>query len=304
MTVAVQRFPLQDLSMSSLQSGSRRHSARLQQKDEPAAVSNDANAQSEGQSTDVKSKPVASTKSKKRKTDLQEEDDGFVFTRAKKKQKQVGEPLSASAPSLSTIPETGREVQTSAEPVANGVVTSPKSSKTNGEPPRKKARRMTFSTPVKEPRRRSKRISTAQEADQESPVSKVPQELRPTKTRKEKIEKPRPPAKKVKELTPPPSEERDAPVIQQAEKPIKASKIPRKAPEIASEPETVETHEESHSPTKIALPFADTPVITRNKAMRETKSGKSERRSSLGLRGRRASSLIDSGQSTGKFQHV
>jgi kinetochore protein Mis13/DSN1 len=55
--------------------------------------------------------------------------------------------------------------------------------------------------------------------------------------------------------------------------------------------------------TKIALPFADTPVIKRNKAMREkgkrTSSGTSSRRSSSGIRGRRASSLIESGQSNG-----
>ncbi|ORY19488.1 kinetochore protein Mis13 [Clohesyomyces aquaticus] len=48
--------------------------------------------------------------------------------------------------------------------------------------------------------------------------------------------------------------------------------------------------------TKIMLPFADTPVILRNKEMRRgNKDGR--RRSSTGLRGRRASSLIDSGLS-------
>lgn len=47
--------------------------------------------------------------------------------------------------------------------------------------------------------------------------------------------------------------------------------------------------------TLIALPFSDTPVINRNKEMR--KKGTGSRRSSLGLRGRRASSLIDSGHS-------
>ncbi|KAI9742219.1 MAG: hypothetical protein M1818_004119 [Claussenomyces sp. TS43310] len=47
--------------------------------------------------------------------------------------------------------------------------------------------------------------------------------------------------------------------------------------------------------TKIALPFSDTPVITRNKELRKTGTGR--RRSSLGLRGRRASSLIDNGHS-------
>ena len=49
--------------------------------------------------------------------------------------------------------------------------------------------------------------------------------------------------------------------------------------------------------TKIALPFADTPIIRRNKEMRKTNA---TRRSSLGMRGRRASSLIDTGKSNGK----
>lgn len=52
--------------------------------------------------------------------------------------------------------------------------------------------------------------------------------------------------------------------------------------------------------SKIALPFADTPVIRRNKEMREKGASKGQRRSSLGMRGRRASSLIESGASNGK----
>lgn len=52
---------------------------------------------------------------------------------------------------------------------------------------------------------------------------------------------------------------------------------------------------------KITLPMADTPVIQRNKDMRTAaKSEKGNRRSSLGRRGRRASSLIDSGTSNGE----
>lgn len=47
---------------------------------------------------------------------------------------------------------------------------------------------------------------------------------------------------------------------------------------------------------KIALPFSDTPVINRNKDFRK-KGGSSQRRSSLGMRGRRASSLIENGHS-------
>ncbi|KAJ9412486.1 hypothetical protein FOXG_14917 [Fusarium oxysporum f. sp. lycopersici 4287] len=45
----------------------------------------------------------------------------------------------------------------------------------------------------------------------------------------------------------------------------------------------------------IALPMSDTPIINRNKEMRK-KGGNSNRRSSLGNRGRRASSLIENGQ--------
>ncbi|KAL4783191.1 Mis12-Mtw1 protein family-domain-containing protein [Aspergillus varians] len=47
----------------------------------------------------------------------------------------------------------------------------------------------------------------------------------------------------------------------------------------------------------ISLPMADTPVIQRNREMRGKKSAKGSRRSSLSMRGRRASSLIDSGAS-------
>ncbi len=55
----------------------------------------------------------------------------------------------------------------------------------------------------------------------------------------------------------------------------------------------------AHSPPSpaartIALPLSDTPVINRNKELRRKGGG---RRSSLGMRGRRASSLIENGHS-------
>lgn len=56
------------------------------------------------------------------------------------------------------------------------------------------------------------------------------------------------------------------------------------------------TTDESKHSTVITLPFSDTPIINRNKEMRK-KGGNGARRSSLGLRGRRASSLIDNGHS-------
>jgi kinetochore protein Mis13/DSN1 len=58
----------------------------------------------------------------------------------------------------------------------------------------------------------------------------------------------------------------------------------------------------SKESTKIALPFSDTPVINRNKELR--RKGSVSRRSSLGMRGRRASSLIDNGHSAMPHREV
>lgn len=71
--------------------------------------------------------------------------------------------------------------------------------------------------------------------------------------------------------------------------------VPPTIPQDRELPKATERHEISWDATKIALPFADTPIIRRNKEMRDN------RRSSLGMRGRRASSLIDSGKSNGDF---
>lgn len=74
-----------------------------------------------------------------------------------------------------------------------------------------------------------------------------------------------------------------------ASKKGKAARSTRAATEEAS------THQEPPvASSKIALPMSDTPIINRNKEMR--KKGGGARRSSLGSRGRRASSLIESGQ--------
>jgi kinetochore protein Mis13/DSN1 len=160
-----------------------------------------------------------------------------------------------------------------AEPHSNPQNESAVSNSTGdvAEPPKKKKRsKMSFSTPnvgEEKPVRRSKRLSDEHDQRGGSPQRKA--------RRKE------------------------------PEEPVSAATIPKeminqppardKTPAVTSD--VIEREE--HSATRIALPFADTPVIRRNKAMREGKVGKGERRSSLGLRGRRASSLIDSGNSNG-----
>ncbi|KAK7700090.1 hypothetical protein SLS57_012191 [Botryosphaeria dothidea] len=81
------------------------------------------------------------------------------------------------------------------------------------------------------------------------------------------------------------------------------TKTPRKDDDdgvamVGGEADKAEADQPSREGTKIALPFADTPIIKRNKEMRKGGGG-GHRRSSTGLRGRRASSLIDSGTSNG-----
>ena len=66
---------------------------------------------------------------------------------------------------------------------------------------------------------------------------------------------------------------------------------------------TPDQRQTSSDTTRIALPFADTPIIRRNKEMRKGSGGES-RRSSLSNRGRRASSLIDSGTSNGLWSRT
>lgn len=304
MTALAARPPLHILSMSSIQSGSRRQSARLQQKEDHADSTSVANTNGHHNTVAPVTKVQTSASNpRKRKKNYDEEDDGFVFSRVKKKKPrqsiaaqpdppvapaaQAPAPISAPAASLAPTEQVSESIRPSKpKTIKKDVPVASKATKTQDEvqeaPSKKRQkRRMSFSTPAtKEPKvlRRSKRLSTDPQPDQGSPSVKPPQELRPPKIRKEKVDKQRPPAQQQNHGLPP------------IEEPPQA--VPLAPPQI---------EDDSHSATKIALPFADTPVISRNKAMREGKSGKTERRSSLGLRGRRASSLIDSGTSNGKL---
>jgi Mis12-Mtw1 protein family. len=84
------------------------------------------------------------------------------------------------------------------------------------------------------------------------------------------------------------------------DQPKKSRKRGRPSKSKPAEPNGFKSPEQPPAGTKIALPVADTPVIQRNKELRGDKSGKGRRRSSLDLRGRRASDLIDSGASNGR----
>ncbi|CAI7660954.1 unnamed protein product [Penicillium palitans] len=98
------------------------------------------------------------------------------------------------------------------------------------------------------------------------------------------------------------SRARDSPEHQpETKKPKKAGRPPKAKQQVqVSESNGYNSPAQPPEGTKVALPVADTPVIQRNKEFRGGKGDKSDkgrRRSSLSMRGRRASFLIDSGTS-------
>jgi kinetochore protein Mis13/DSN1 len=188
-----------------------------------------------------------------------EDDDGFQFSRRTSKR------TTKAQPAPEPIPEPARE-----EPL----------------PVKSTARWKKALVPALDPEsagtqkhRRSTRLS----GDKEQ-LEARPQATEPSATQRTK--KSAPVAEKRKQITP-------APEAQPEQKTVS---IGVKTP---TQNELTVTKARDRTVQKITLPFADTPVITRNKEMRKG-SKDSHRRSSTGLRGRRASSLIDGGMSNGE----
>jgi kinetochore protein Mis13/DSN1 len=291
MTTLIARQPLQTLSMSSSQRGPRRLSARLQEKEDAQPHTNGYHLGSKNQTlsstTDNpqtrrgQDKPPATKKRRigesaqtfagwshpmgrrlTENTEYDEDEDGFVFTRARARKPRP------STSKITSIPEQAvAGTENGQHPEANNLVQRYEEPDSK-EPSKKRRTRMSFSTPnvrPEKPVRRSKRLSDEPDRRDGSPQPKA----------RRKDEAQAEDAKRPQEVKRPPEQDK-TPLPSQAD--------------VEGDP----------SATKIALPFADTPVIRKNRAMRERKSGKGERRSSLGLRGRRASSLIDTGNSNGE----
>ncbi|ETI28832.1 hypothetical protein G647_01284 [Cladophialophora carrionii CBS 160.54] len=285
----VARPPLQPLPMSTIQRPTRRLSTRIQEKEDAPL------RPSQAQQINGNAKPVAASSypaaaqnvkanARKRKMNYDEEDDGFIFKRVKKKEPEAkpAEEGKATAPAEDDASKSQQPPADKSD-VPNNDDTAPK--------PKARRKRMSFSTPKPKedpPPRRSKRLSKDNDHADASPAKRPESPNRGIR---------REPPKKQ-------PEQKSGIVADQA--PRKRQKEQRdgdpngQCPEGARDghqAETVPTVQENSSATRIALPLADTPVIRRNKAMREGKSAKGERRSSLGNRGRRASSLIESGTS-------
>ncbi|KAF1944025.1 hypothetical protein EJ02DRAFT_501795 [Clathrospora elynae] len=258
MTAIFVRSPLQSLPMATNRPTTRRRSVRQAFEEDDAPAPKRPKTEVNGTSK----RATAATRKVAKAAAYDEDDDGFQFSRRTSRR-------TAKAPAPETIPEEQPPKLVRA---------------VDAQPAKSTARRKKPSTAALDPessdsgkRRRSARLSGDREQLEVRPKATEP--LAPKRTKKSApLEKER-----KRQITPVPE----------------AQQEPRSAYAAVQTPTQHKIHvvkERDPNAQRIMLPFADTPVITRNKEMRKgNKDG--HRRSSTGLRGRRASSLIDSGMS-------
>lgn len=205
-----------------------------------------------------------------------EQDGDFVFTRGAKRAKTSAAAAEPENPEPEPVPSRAKKT-------ASARATKATSKKPAASPPPAQPDAQPVAPPQPQPTRRSSRRSSQQtSAPAPAQEDEEPQLILPKartaqrRTTRASLEK----GKKLKDAAPAPPPE----------------------PSRAGTPTPMEI-DRPNSPNhdlpvgqKIALPFSDTPVINRNKDFRK-KGGSSQRRSSLGMRGRRASSLMENGHS-------
>ncbi|OJI88133.1 hypothetical protein ASPTUDRAFT_136313 [Aspergillus tubingensis CBS 134.48] len=218
---------------------------------------------------------------KKRKAVFEEDIEGFQFSRITTKKAKPSEPKKVPSP----VPE---------EPAQP----SPR----RGRPPKKRVEEKKTEVaeePKKQAEGTGKRRTRGAAKNSVAPVEPAPepepqpqpqtQQQRATRSTRKHDQVETVPLEKKRRKGRPSNSKTDA--LQQEQSQPQPQPQPRNG-FVSPEPQ------QSGTATTIALPLADTPVIQRNKEMRGKKSVKGgNRRSSLGMRGRRASSLIDSGAS-------
>ncbi|KAL6709078.1 hypothetical protein ACN47E_001894 [Coniothyrium glycines] len=259
MTAIFARSPLQSLPMATNRPTTRRRSVKQAFDEDDAPAHKRARTDTNGTT-----KKVAATKKTTRATAYDENDDGFQFSRrTSKRTTKVQAPPAPDPIPAEEVAQPARLPEAQPKPSVRRKRTSITANEAQTEDTQKK--------------RRSTRLS----GDKEQLESR-PKPTEPTTAKRAK---------------------KSAPMEKERKK--QTTPAPEAQPEAKSEFTGAQTptHNEIHVAKKrdpnaqrIMLPFADTPVINRNKEMRKgSKDG--HRRSSTGLRGRRASSLIDSGSS-------
>jgi kinetochore protein Mis13/DSN1 len=256
--------------MATNRQSTRRQSAKRAFDDDDAPAPKRVKADLNGTS---KKATTTTTTKKTTKVAYDENDDGFQFSRrtTRKTAKAQVAPLQESIPEDKVTKPTRRRtvLPSSPEPAPAKAPTRRKKSIAAVDP----------ESSDTQSRRRSARISGDRNSLEIRPKSVEP--LPPKRTGRKAPSEPQ--KKKQKQVTPTPEE--------QPARTFAGAQTPQQDVNSAKERDP--------NAKRIMLPFADTPVITRNKEMRKgNKDG--HRRSSTGLRGRRASSLIDSGMSNGE----
>jgi kinetochore protein Mis13/DSN1 len=268
MTTIFARSPLQSLPMAANRPTTRRRSVKQAFDEDDAPAPKRPRTEVNGTS-----KRANGAAKKAAKAAYDEDDDGFQFSRRTSK----------------------RTAKAQAAPVAPEPIPE--------EPPAKSAR-SDEPLPAKSTARRKRDTSTA--IDPES--SDTQKRRRSTRLSGDKQQLEARP--KAAEAPAPKRTKKSAPV--QTERKKQVTPAPEAQPEQKTALMGVKTPTQNEltvakkrdpNAQRIMLPFADTPVITRNKEMRKG-SKEGHRRSSTGLRGRRASSLIDSGMSNGEFRQA
>jgi kinetochore protein Mis13/DSN1 len=268
MTTIFARSPLESLPMAANRPSTRRRSVKQAFEDDDAPAPTSKRPRTEVNGT---SKRANGATKKTAKAAYDEDDDGFQFSRRTSKRTTKAQAVPAQEP----IPEEAPLKTTRAQDPLPAKPTT-----------RRKKTSITvvdIETSDTQKRRRSTRLSGDKEQLEVRPKVTEPSAARRTK-KSAPVEKER-----KKQITPAP----------EAQPEQKSAFVGTKTP---TQNELTVAKKRDPNAQRIMLPFADTPVITRNKEMRKgSKDG--HRRSSTGLRGRRASSLIDSGMSNGKSEH-
>ncbi|PPJ53889.1 hypothetical protein CBER1_04608 [Cercospora berteroae] len=272
MSIVLTRAPLEVIGMNGGATQKRR-SARLSGEgngeNEPPAKKAKVNG---GTTTTINTKQQdgepKKAASKKKRQEYTDQADDFQFARKSSKRKKTTQDAVVhsnleAAPAAESAPVVEREQPAQAEPPAEEP--APKTTT-------KKTRRRLPTTPergvAEKPSRRSKRLSdekSTEPAAQPSPHRRAH-------------------AKSHENADRSPSPGRGRPLT-----------VEKKRPQPAEERRETRV-------MQISLPFADTPIQRRNKEMRKT-SAESHRRSSTGMRGKRASSVIDEGRGNVQSHH-
>jgi kinetochore protein Mis13/DSN1 len=264
MTTIFARSPLQSLPMATNRPTTRRRSVKQAFEDDDAPAPKRPRTEVNGTS-----KRTATAK-KAAKAAYDEDDDGFQFSRRTSKRTSKAQAVPEPIPEEPPVKSARAQDPLPAKPTAR----------------RKKTTTTVVELEVSDTqkRRRSTRLSGDREELEVRPKAAKQPAPKPTK-KSAPVDKER-----KKQITPAPETQPEQ----------KTALIGVKTP---TQNELTVAKKRDPNAQRIMLPFADTPVITRNKEMRKgSKDG--HRRSSTGLRGRRASSLIDSGMSNGEFQHT